>query len=99
MDRNFTGLSQEQQNDCRTALQKFMDRHEISDWGTTIKVEETAPGKYSVKIEITPAAETGLRAWAIKEVAVADATLNVAVEIDKMLELGYQDRFALSKMQ
>ena len=99
MEQDLTGLSQEQQNDCRTTMQKFMDRHEISDWGTTIKAGKTPQGDYSLRIEITPPAETGLPPWAFREIALADTTFNLAAEIDKVLEHGYQVRFAESKMR
>ena len=92
MDQNFGGLSQEQQNDCRAALQKFVDRHAISDWGMMVKVQETTTGQYSVKIEVTPPPESGLPAWPIQEIAVADTSFDVAAEVDKMLELAYQTR-------
>lgn len=98
MEQNLDGLSQEQQNDCRATLQNFMNRHEISDWGTTIKAGKTPNGDYSLRIEITPPAETGLPPWAFREIALDDATFNLAAEIDKVLELGYQVRFAESKV-
>jgi hypothetical protein len=92
MDQNFGGLSQEQQNDCRAALQKFVDRHAISEWGMMVKVQETTTGQYSVKIEVTPPRESGLAAWPAQEIAVADTSFDVAAEVDKMLELAYQTR-------
>jgi uncharacterized protein involved in high-affinity Fe2+ transport len=54
MDQISRGLSQVQENDCRAALTKFMDRNDLSDWGSTVKVEETSAGRYRVKIELTP---------------------------------------------
>jgi hypothetical protein len=32
MDQELTGLSPEQQNEFRAALQRFIDRHEITDF-------------------------------------------------------------------
>ena len=93
MDQDFRGLSEEQQNDCRAALQKFEERHGLFAWEMKVKVQETALGKYSVKIEITPSPESGLAAWPVQEIAVADASSDVAAEVDKMLELAYQARF------
>lgn len=92
MDRLSKGLSQVQQNNCRAALAKFIDRHDISDWESAVNVEETSPGKYCVKIELTPPAKSGLAKWPIDEVAVADASVDVAAEVDKLLESGYQAR-------
>jgi hypothetical protein len=54
MDQTSKGLSQVQQNNCRAALAKFIDRHNLSDWESTVNVEETSAGKYCVKIELTP---------------------------------------------
>ena len=90
MAQNFGGLSEEQQNDCRAALQKFVDRHAISEWGMMVKVQETTTGKYSVKIEVTPPPESGVPAWPIQEIAVEDTAFDVAAAVDKMLELAYQ---------
>lgn len=90
MDQNVGGLSQEQQNDCRATLQKFVDRHAISEWGITLKVQETTTGQYSVKIEVTPQRESGLPAWPIQEIAVTDTSFDVAAEVGEMLELAYQ---------
>jgi hypothetical protein len=99
MDHNFGGLSEEQQNDCRAALQKFVDRHAISDWGMTVTVQQTTAGKYSVKIEITPSPESGFPAWPVQEIAVADSSVDVAAEVDRMLELAYQDQLSARKTQ
>ena len=97
MEQDLTGLSQENQKECRAALKKFLNRHEISDWRTTIKAGETPKGDFNLRIEITPPAETGLQPWAFREVSIADATFNLANEIDRMLEHGYQVRFAESR--
>jgi hypothetical protein len=97
--QNFGGLSEEQQNDCRAALQKFVDRRGLSEWGMTVKVEETTTGRYSVKIEITPPPESGLRQWPVQELAVADASVDVATEVDKMLELAYRTFLPEGKKQ
>jgi hypothetical protein len=99
MEQDLTGLSQVQQNECRAALQNFMNRHEISDWGTTIDAGKTVRGEYCLRVEITPPAETGLKPWAYREISLEGATFNVAAEIDKALEHGYQVRFAESRMQ
>jgi hypothetical protein len=92
MDNTPSGLSEEQQNDCRAALRSFIDRHGLSDWGSTIKVQQTAPGEFSVKIEITPPAGAGSQSWPVQEIAVTDASSDVAKEVAAMLELGYQAR-------
>jgi hypothetical protein len=54
MDQGLKGLTQEQDNDCRAVLAKFIERHNISDWGSTVKVEEKSHGQFFVKIELTP---------------------------------------------
>ena len=90
MVQQARGLSQEQQNDCRAALNRFIDRHQLSDWEMTVKVGETAAGKFSVKIDIVPPPESGLTAWPVEEIAVTEAPFDVAAEVDKMLELGFQ---------
>jgi hypothetical protein len=92
MDQTSKGLSQVQQNNCRAALAKFIDRHNLSDWESTVNVEETSAGKYCVKIELTPPAKSGLPKWPVDEIAVADESVDVAVEVDKLLESGYQER-------
>ena len=97
MEQDLTGLSQENQEECRAALKKFMDRQDISNWGTTITAGETPKGDFNLRIEITPPAETGLAPWAFREVATAEASFNLATEIDRVLEHGYQVRFAESK--
>jgi hypothetical protein len=40
-----------------------------------------------------------LPSWPIEEVNVTDAAFDVAAEVDKMLELGYQARFSESKAE
>jgi hypothetical protein len=99
VDQNFGGLSEEQQNDCRAALQKFVERHDLSEWGMMVMVQETTSGKYSVKIEITPPPDSGLPTWPLQEIAVADASFDVAAEVDKVLELAYQARFPVRRNQ
>ena len=93
MDHNFGRLSEEQQNDARAAVQNFIRRHGISDWAVNVNVQEMATGKFSVKIEMTPPPESGLPALPLQEIAVADASFDVAAEVDKMLELAWQNRF------
>ena len=93
MDQTPKGLSQVQQNNCRAALAKFIDRHDLSDWESTVNVEETDAGRYCVKIELTPPAKSGLPKWPVDEIAVAGASSDVAAEADKLLESGYQARF------
>jgi hypothetical protein len=97
MENTLRGITEEQQNDCRAALHNFVDRHEISDWEMTVRIEEKAPGKFSLKIELTPPADAGLEPLRVEEIAVADASLNVAAEVDKMLEQAYQARLEESK--
>jgi hypothetical protein len=92
MDQTPKGLSQVQQNNCRAALAKFVDRHDLSEWESTVKVEETGAGRYRVKIELTPPSTSGLPKWPVDEFAIADASVDVAAEVDKLLETGYQAR-------
>jgi hypothetical protein len=98
MDQSSRGLSQAQQNDCRAALAKFIQRHDLSDWGSTVKVEENSTGQYCVKIELTPPARSGLPTWLVDEIAVADVSADVATEVDKLLEAGYQVRLLDAKV-
>jgi hypothetical protein len=90
MNQPQVGLSEEQQNDCRAALRGFIDRHKLSDWGSTVKVQQTAPGKFSVKIDITPPAGSESQSWSVQEIAVTDTSSDVAKEVEATLELGYQ---------
>jgi uncharacterized protein involved in high-affinity Fe2+ transport len=99
MDQISRGLSQVQENDCRAALTKFMDRNDLLDWGSTVKVEETNAGRYRVKIELTPPTSAGLPAWSVDEIAIADASVDVAAEVDKLLESGYQARVPHAKVE
>lgn len=92
MNQALAGLSEEQQNDCRAALRSFIDRHQFSDWGSTVNVRQTAPGKFSVKIEITPPAGSQSPSWPVQEIAVTDTSTDVAKVVDAMLELGYRAR-------
>jgi hypothetical protein len=92
MDQRFRGLSEVQQNDCRAALAKFIRRHSLSDWGSTVKVEEIGTGQYCVQIELTPPVESGLPTWLVDEIAVADGSADVAAEVDELLEAGYRAR-------
>ena len=89
MDQLSRGLSQEQQNDCRDVLNAFMNRHELSDWEMTVRVEETTAEKFSIRIEITPPSESGLPGSLTQEIEVADASTDVAAEVGKMLERAY----------
>ncbi|MGA2909748.1 MAG: hypothetical protein ABSE36_18760 [Terracidiphilus sp.] len=98
MDQTSKGLSQVKQNDCRAALAKFIDRHDLSDWESTVNVEETSAGRYRVKIELTPPAKSGLPKWPVDEIAVADTSVDVAAEVDKLLESGYQARLLDRKL-
>jgi len=98
MDQTLRGLSQQQQNDCRAAVQNFIDRHHLSDWEMTIKVRETIPVGLSVQVAITPPPASGLPSWPLQEFAVVDSSSDVLAELDKMLELTYQDRLLEPKM-
>jgi len=99
MEQNFRGLAEEQQNDCRAALQTFIERHGLSQWGMDVTVQEKAPGNYSVKIEITPPPKLGLTRYLdLQEIAIAGPSFNVAAEVDKMLELAYQTHFTERKV-
>jgi hypothetical protein len=97
MDQNTVGLSEEQQNDCRAVLEAFIDRHHLSDWGMMVNVQQTTPGKYSLKIELTPPPESELPVWPLQEISLADASCDAAADIDKLLELAYQARFSQGK--
>lgn len=92
MDQVLRGLSQVQQNDCRKALQRFIDRHELSDWEIAVKVQETEPGKFSVKVEIALPPDSGLPEWPVEEFDIADESFSIAAEVDRLLEAGYQAR-------
>jgi hypothetical protein len=45
-----------------------------------------------VKIELAPPADSGLAEWPVDEITVVDASVDVAGEVDKLLESGYQAR-------
>jgi hypothetical protein len=98
MDQKSRGLSQEQQNDCRAELNEFMNRHELSDWEMMVRVEETTAGKFSIRIEITPPSESGLPGSLTQEIEVADASINVAGEVGKMLELAFHSCVAEGRL-
>jgi hypothetical protein len=51
-----------------------------------------------VKIELTPPAKSGLPKWPVDEIAVADTSVDVAAEVDKLLESGYQARLLDRKL-
>jgi hypothetical protein len=97
MDEQARGLSQEQQNDCRAALNRFIEKHDLADWEMMIDVEETLPAGYSVKIAIVPPPASGLPAWPIQEFAVVNAQADAAAEIDRLLEAAYQARLPAMK--
>lgn len=90
MNQHSRGLSEEQDNDCRAALHEFVKRHKLSAWGLTVKVQESAEGKYVVRIEMTPTSEFGLPEWPVQEIAVADESFDIAAEVDKKLEIAYE---------
>jgi len=98
MDQTLKGLSQAQQNNCRAALAKFIERHDLSDWGSTVNVEETSMGRYFVKVELTPPSKFGLPTWQVDKIAVADASVDVAAELDKLLESSYRARLVDVRM-
>lgn len=98
MNQTSKGLSQVQQNNCRAALAKFIDRHDLSDWESTVNVEETSAGRYRVKIELTPPAKSGSPSWSVDEIAVDDASVDVVAEVGKLLEDGYQERLLNRKV-
>jgi len=56
MDQTLKGLSEVQQNDCRAALASFIHRHGLADWESTVKVQQTSAGRFSVKIQLAPPA-------------------------------------------
>jgi hypothetical protein len=92
MDHKFERLSEEQENDARAAVQNFIRRHDISDWAVKVNVQEMPTEKYSVRIDITPPSKSGLPKWPIQELAVADGSFDVAGDVDRLLELAWQDR-------
>jgi hypothetical protein len=92
MNQQTRGLSQKQQNDCRAALDRFIDKHQLSHWEVTIEVQETMPAGYSVKIAIEPPPDSGLPPWPIHEIAVVNAQVDVAAEVDRLLEAAYKER-------
>jgi hypothetical protein len=98
-DQISRGLTQIQDNDCRAALTKFIDRNDLSDWGSTVKVEETSAGRYRVKIELMPPTSAGLPTWSVDEIEIADASVDVAGEVDRLLELGYRARLKDARVQ
>jgi hypothetical protein len=97
MGLNPKELSQVQQNECRAALNKFIDRHELSDWEMTVTIEEPDPGQYSLTVDLRPPSEPGLSPWPLKEVVLGDASFNVAAAVDEMLELCYEAHVARQK--
>lgn len=99
MDQQPRGLSQKQQNDCRAALGKFIDRHELFDWEMEVDVQETTPGKYCVQIGITPPSKSGFPTWPVQEFAMVDASFDIAAKVYKLLGLGLQARFPERTMQ
>jgi hypothetical protein len=99
MSQNFQGLSEEQQNECRAAMDRFVERHDLVKWGITIKFQDTIPDEQSVKIEITPPPDFGLIRSPMREIAVTAPSMDISPEITKMLELAYQDYFPEEKNQ
>ena len=73
MHQQPRGLSQEQQNQCRATLDRFI-------------VKEEASGEFNVKLEIAPPPDSGLPDWPIHEIAAVDASFDVAAEVDCLLE-------------
>ena len=100
MDENedLKGLSQEQENEFRAAVQRFIDRHALADWEMTVDVEETAADSFTVKFEIAPPEGSALPAWPMQEITVAKPPMEVAAEIEKLLEEAYQARFPASEL-
>jgi hypothetical protein len=99
MDEQTRGLSQEQQNQCRATLDRFIDRHALSGWEMTIEVQETLPAGYSVKIAIEPPPGSGLSSWPIHELAVVNTQVDVAAELDRLLEAAFQAAPSNAKAQ
>jgi sporulation protein YlmC with PRC-barrel domain len=90
MDHNFGRLSEEQENDARAAVHNFIRRHDISDWAVKVNLQKTATGKYIVRIVIMPRPESGLQ-WLVQEIELADGSFDVAGDVDRLLELAWQD--------
>jgi hypothetical protein len=94
MSHNFQGISEEQENDCRAALQTFVEKHGLFDWEMTLKVQEATPGHHSVKIEITPPQSTGLaRRLPQPEIAVTGPSMDISADVSQLLELAYLGYF------
>jgi len=85
MEEQPRGLSQEQQNQCRATLNRFIDEHGLSGWEMTIEVKESDSGEFNVRLQITPPPESGSPPWPIREIAVADSSFDVAAELDHLL--------------
>jgi hypothetical protein len=84
------GLSQMQQNCCRTALNMFIEKHELGDWEMTIEARATLPMGYSVNVGMTPSTESGLPRSPIKEFAEVDTSADVPAAVDRLLEAAYR---------
>lgn len=90
MSMQMAGLSQKQQNDCRAALLRFIEKHQLGSWKMTIEGQGTLPMGYSVKIAITPPGGPGSAALPISQFAEVDTADDVANEVERMLEAAYQ---------
>jgi len=90
INTQMSGLSQTQQNSCRTALNLFIEKHELGDWEMEIDTRETLPMGYSVHIALTPPAGTGLAQGPISEFAAVDSADAVPVVVDRLLEAAYR---------
>ena len=90
MDIQTRGLSQKQQNDCRGALNGFIEKHQLGDWEVTIDAQETLPMGYSVKVGLTPSIESGLPQSPVNEFAEVDTSDDVPAVLDRLLEAAYQ---------
>lgn len=87
----MAGLSQSQQNSCRTALNMFIEKHALGDWEMKMEAQETLPMGYSVNIAITPPAGSGSKRLPIREFAAVDSSDAVSATVNRLLEAAYQE--------
>jgi hypothetical protein len=79
----FTGLTEAQERDCLSAFQVFAHRHALSGWGLTVTNQEIAPGKYQVRIHVTPPLEVGLRTTLTWDLDDEEPLFNLIAEVEK----------------
>jgi hypothetical protein len=89
----FRGLSENEEELCRSILQRFEKEHGLARWALMITKREMIPGRYHIRIAIAPPPEFQLPTNSLKDIAGADATFNIAAEVGKMLEIAYRTHF------